>query len=461
MGIQAAFMVPHPPLIIPDIGQGQEQQIQDTVHAYERVAKRIAKLQPETIIVISPHQTIYGDYFHISPGSSAKGNFSDYQAGHVKMKAVYDEEFVECFCSLTGEEDVPAGILGEKQRHLDHGTMIPLYFINQYWERYKLVRVGLSGLPYIKHYELGQCIRKAIDTLDRKTVVIASGDLSHRLKAEGPYGFSEEGPLYDARVMEVMGNGAFGELLEFSEEFCEKAGECGHRAFCILAGVLDKTDVVADRLSYEGPFGVGYGVCGFAPYGKNTQRNFKELYEEKERTKVERMREKEDAYVHLARKTIEQHVHTGKKLEVPPGLPEELYAKGGGVFVSIKEDGMLRGCIGTIQAEYPSVAEEIIENAVSASLRDPRFPPIEPTELDKLTVTVDVLGEIERIESPKELDAKKYGVIVSKGHKRGLLLPNLDGIDTVEKQIITAKQKAGIDVDADVVLERFEVERHF
>lgn len=461
MGIIAAFMVPHPPLIVPDIGRGEERKIQKTINAYKKVAERIRELEPETIVLMSPHQVMYADYFHISPGKGAKGDFGQFGIGQVKMEAQYDQVFVENLCKLADARDLPAGTMGERDRHLDHGTMVPLYFINQYWKQYKLVRIGLSGFPLTKHYELGQCIKETAEVLGRKVVLIASGDLSHRLKAEGPYGFQAEGPVYDERIMDVMGRAAFGELFEFPEEFCEKAAECGHRSFTIMAGALDRTEVVPERMSYEGPFGVGYGVCGYAVCGSNPARNFLDQYEQQEKAHVLEQRQQEDAYVQLARRTVEEYIRNHNKIEVPRGLPEEMYTRRAGVFVSIKEEGRLRGCIGTIQAVQPSIAQEIIDNAVSASTRDPRFQPIEEDELDKLTISVDVLGDTEKISSTDELDVKRYGVVVSKGYKRGLLLPNLDGVDTVEEQIAIAKRKAGIGEREEVSLERFEVVRHF
>lgn len=461
MGIMAAFMVPHPPLIVPEIGRGEERKIQNTIDAYKKAAERIKELEPETIVLISPHQIMYADYFHISPGKSAKGDFGQFRAGQVKMEAEYDQAFVETLCKLADAEKLPAGTMGERDKRLDHGTMVPLYFINQYWNQYKLVRIGLSGLSLTQHYELGQCIKEAAERLGRKVVLIASGDLSHRLKADGPYGFQEEGPVYDERIMDVMGNGSFGRLFEFSEEFCEKAGECGHRSFTILAGALDRTEVIPERMSYEGFFGVGYGVCGYAICGKNLERDYKDQYEKREKERVLEHRHQEDAYVSLARETIEEYIRHGKKIEIPQGLPEEMYNRRAGVFVSIKEEGRLRGCIGTIQAVQSSIAKEIIDNAVSASTRDPRFQPIEEGELDKLTISVDVLGETEKINSIDKLDVKRYGVVVTKGYKRGLLLPNLDGVDTVEEQVAIAKRKAGIREQEEVSLERFEVVRHF
>lgn len=460
-GILAAVMVPHPPLIVPEVGRGEEKKIQKTIDAYTEVAVFTAAYKPETIVIVSPHQTMYADYFHISPGKSAKGDLGNFRAKDVKFEVSYDTEFVEELCRLADQRELPAGTLGEREKKLDHGTVVPLYFMEQFCHDYKIVRIGLSGLPLTKHYELGECIKEAAERLHRKTVIVASGDLSHRLKEDGPYGFREEGPMYDERIMEVMGTGSFSELFDFSEKFCEKAGECGHRSFVIMAGAFDRTEVTAKRLSYEGPFGVGYGVCTFEALREDGERNFRRQYEEKERKRFEKLREREDAYVRLARKTIEKYIISGRKPEVEGDLPVELRERRAGVFVSIKKDGQLRGCIGTIRATQPNLAQEIIENAVSASVRDPRFSPIEPEELEFLVISVDVLGDAEKISSPEELDTKKYGVIVTKGRKRGLLLPNLEGIDTVEEQIAIAKQKAGIGEYEKVELERFEVVRHY
>lgn len=177
-----------------------------------------------------------------------------------------------------------------------------------------------------------------------------------------------------------------------------------------------------------------------------------------------------DAYVQLARRTIEEYVRTGSIIEVPKGLPQEMYGTQAGVFVSIKirdgkrgESGQparLRGCIGTIAAVQSSVAKEIIHNAVSASTRDPRFPPITEAELDRLKISVDVLGSMEKVDTLDQLDVKRYGVVVTKGYRRGLLLPNLEGVDTVLDQVAIAKQKAGIKEEEAVAMERFEVVRH-
>ena len=169
-----------------------------------------------------------------------------------------------------------------------------------------------------------------------------------------------------------------------------------------------------------------------------------------------------DKYVMLAKNTIDSYIREGKIYQpADEELTEEMRNERAGAFVSIHEDGDLRGCIGTIAATRDTLADEIISNAISASTRDPRFPPITVHELERLTINVDVLGQAEPIESEAELDVKRYGVIVEKGFRRGLLLPDLEGVDTVEYQVAIAKRKAGIGLDEPGVrMYRFEVIRH-
>lgn len=171
------------------------------------------------------------------------------------------------------------------------------------------------------------------------------------------------------------------------------------------------------------------------------------------------MIDKEHQYVRLARETIEAYVKEGKVRIPPRPLPPE-YDRRAGVFVSIKKDKKLRGCIGTIEPIKENLAQEIIINAISAASRDPRFLPVTSDELDKLEISVDVLGEAEEVDSIKELDPVEYGVIVEKGSRRGLLLPNLEGVDTAEEQVEIARMKAGLPPEVQFTLYRFKVNRY-
>lgn len=173
-----------------------------------------------------------------------------------------------------------------------------------------------------------------------------------------------------------------------------------------------------------------------------------------------------DEYVKLAKDTIKTYL-TEEKLPDIKKAPAEILKKKAGCFVSIHtkdshlKKGELRGCIGTIEPYYKNLAGEIMANAISASQNDPRFPAVNLDELDDLEINVDVLNPPELISSEKELDVKKYGVIVQTTDGRdGLLLPDIEGVDTVAKQIEIARQKAGIGPDEEISLYRFTVERH-
>ena len=178
---------------------------------------------------------MYADYFHISPGNRAIGSFAEFGAPQVNFDVEYDQELVNLLSARAEASHFPAGTLGEKRKELDHGTMVPLWFITNKYRDFKLVRTGLSGHDLLKHYEYGMMIKDAVDKLERRVVYVASGDLSHKLQSYGPYGFAEEGPVYDKRIMDVCSSARFGELFDFDENFCEKAAECGHKQPCARA----------------------------------------------------------------------------------------------------------------------------------------------------------------------------------------------------------------------------------
>ncbi len=169
--------------------------------------------------------------------------------------------------------------------------------------------------------------------------------------------------------------------------------------------------------------------------------------------------EKNQNPANMAREFIKQYLENGRLPAVPDTLPPDYQAQGG-VFVCLKKGKDLRGCIGTVEPVRPNLAEEIAANAVSASIRDPRFPPLSREELSEISVSVDILGPMEPIESEEELDPKKYGVLVRSGLSSGLLLPDIEGVDTARKQVEIARSKAGIPAGKPVDLYRFLVTRY-
>ncbi|MCR5501828.1 MAG: AmmeMemoRadiSam system protein A [Lachnospiraceae bacterium] len=460
MPIVCGVMVPHPPIAIPEIGGDEVNRIRDTLDSYDRIARKIEEIRPDTIILTSPHSVMYSDYFHISPGKGERGDLSRFRHPELSFDVSYDEEFTDALSERAMKIGMPAGTDGAGRNPLlnDHGTMVPLYFINRRYRDYKLVRIGLSGLSLEIHECFGRMIRSVADECfpQKKIVFVASGDLSHCQKEDGPYGYKAAGPRYDEKLMEVMGRGALSELKEFDEDLLGEAEECGHRSFTIMAGVFHKEKIHPEILSHEATFGVGYGFGIFEPEPSASGDEIDKT-ETKEKNAT-------DPYVELAVSTVNAYIRGGRPEEFRDALiakaPEEMLEKRAGAFVSIHECGMLRGCIGTIGPTCDNLAEEILQNAISASTKDPRFTPVTEEELPSLEISVDVLDEPEAVDSPSELDVKRYGVIVESGYKRGLLLPNLDGVDTIEEQIAIAKRKAGIREGEKVSLKRFEVVRH-
>ena len=459
MSILAAYVLPHPPLMLPEVGRGEEKKIQLTVNAYERAMKEAAEQKPDTVSSASPHTGMHADYFHIAPGEEAEGSFAQFGAEGVTVAARYDTVLAKEIEMETGEIGIEAGPAGGRNAALDHAVMIPLHFLHAHTRDFRVVRLGISGLSPLDHYNFGKCVARAVDTLGRRAVFIASGDLSHKLTPEGPYGFAPEGPRFDKACMKYLEEGDFLKLLRMDRALYEPAAECGLRTFWMMAGALDGQALKIKKLSYQGPFGVGYGVVSLRVTREDVRRSFAERYEMLERRAQEERRAAEDDYVRLARHAIETIVHTGKNAELPQGLPPEMSERAG-VFVSLKKDGELRGCIGTFEPTTKNIAEEILQNAASAALRDPRFPPVKKEELDALVYSVDVLTEPELVAGADALDVKKYGVIVEYRARKGLLLPDLAGVDTVEEQLRIARQKGGIPEDAPIRIWRFTVERH-
>lgn len=465
MKVLAAFLLPHPPLIIKEVGGGQENEIKKTRQAYEEVSLKIQELKPETIIIVSPHSIMYSDYFHISPGSVAHGDFSHFGAGkRSSIKVEYDQDFVELLTEKAMDQNIMAGTQGEKDKALDHGTSVPLAIIQEHYRDFKVVRIGISGQSVVQHYRLGKTISETAEALGRSIVFIASGDMSHKLLAEGPYGYAPEGPVFDEKIQRIIETGDFGELMKIDSNFSDEAAECGYRSLVVLAGVLDGLEIESKTLSYEGPFGVGYLVGSFIPLGENSKRRFDVIFEEQEKQRLKKEQDKEDPFVKLARKSLEAKIREKREIkldEIPRELlTEELTKKQAGVFVTLKKHGELRGCIGTTFPVQTSIGAEILHNAISAGLEDPRFDSVSIEELPYLEYSVDVLGNAEPATTMKDLDPIEYGVIVESGYRKGLLLPNLEGIETPEKQVSIALQKAGIKEGEPYTMKRFKVTRH-
>ncbi len=456
------YLMPHPPIIIPEIGKGEEHKIQKTTEACLKIGKEIRELAPETIIIITPHGPLFSDMIAITNEISITGSFSQFKAPNVTMKIDIDLDLTQEIIRLAKERAIDTiGVNDfnlknyDRKLELDHGSMVPLYFVNKFYPKYQLVHITYGMLTEVELYQFGLVIKDAIKNVARKTVLIASGDLSHRLSNDGPYPFSSKGKWFDQQILSSLEKGAVIDIFNMKKSDIEEAGECGYRSILILLGVIG--EFKGERLSYEGPFGVGYGVMSFHILDQN--QNYINVLLQKQKKALENRQKGSDRYVKLARESLNYYFQHNKMMDVPENIPEEMKINQAGVFVSLKKAGNLRGCIGTFSPTSDCIASEIIQNSISAAFEDPRFNPVEKKELDKISISVDVLQKPISA-TVSELEPKIYGVIVSQGRKKGLLLPNLEGVDTVSEQLNIACQKAGIHPNSSYDIEKFTVIRH-
>jgi len=275
----------------------------------------------------------------------------------------------------------------------------------------------------------------------RPVAFVASGDLSHRLKPEAPAGYNPGAHVFDEEVVAAINDNEPERIVQIDPELRRMAGECGYRSMLVALGAARELPPAGDVLNYEAPFGVGYLVAQVT--------NVKAA-----------KRDQAQDITQLARRSIETYVRTGNRIE-PPSNTSGLLGVRAACFVSLKTlEGDLRGCIGTIEPTEDTLAEEVISNAINACTRDPRFSPVKEEELASLRYSVDVLTAPEAT-TFGDLNPSVYGVIVEddQGVRRGLLLPDIEGVDTAAKQVEIATRKAGIPSGAAVNLFRFSVQR--
>ncbi len=465
MSIVAAYVVPHPPLAVPAVGRGQERAVQDTLDAYREVARRVAAHAPDTIVVSSPHAPAFRDCFHVSTVYAAHGDMRSFGAVEEAMNVPYDSEFAAAVSACARKHAVPICGSGMHDGDLDHGTFVPLHFVNQLYGGYRLVRIGLSGLSAADHRAVGRCVAEAARDLGRTCVFLASGDLSHKLLAEGPYGYAAEGPVFDHDLVALLDAGDLEGLFRFDEAFLQAAAECGLGSFQIMAGVLEGVPFTHELLSYEGPFGVGYAVAAFEVEGEEGDAAVasgvdREQDVDEAQDDLAAFELGADPYVALARASVEGFVRTGRTIERPAGLPPELVQARAGVS-SLHEDGELRGCIGTISPVTGSVADEIVRNGVAAASEAHASRRCARTSWTRWLTRWTCCSRPSP--STRRRSWTLYATASSwpRGTAAAFCCRTWKGVDTVEQQLAIAKRKAGIDpADDDVRLERFEVVRH-
>lgn len=447
MAIPCAALMCHAPIVIPEIGGERAKQCARTTHAMSATAARLAAHAPDVLVLISPHTPRRRVGFGIVGDDVLSGDFA--QFGHRELRVhargapAAAAALRRCAQALGQDSWSPSGA------QLDHGALVPLHFVVQAGYRGPVLLLALPYAESNSEVAIGQAIAAAALELDQRWAVLASGDMSHRLCEGAPAGFHPAGARFDAAVRELVAAGALGELAAIDPELRELAAE-DVVASCVVAAAAVAFDATGCRvLDYEGPFGVGYLEALLHESAPPTPRRVPGDQHADAQSRPP------GALLAIARTAIEAHLH-GRAYEPGPLRPP--WCDACGVFATLRcAGGELRGCVGHVEPAYRTLADEVASCAVAAATRDSRFPPVQLSELPALRIELSLLGAPEAIADADQLDPARYGVIVAAGARRGVLLPNIDGITSARDQLRIALAKAGLSRDEHVELARFEV----
>ncbi len=442
-------IAPHPPIMVKEVGGTRTWATESSSAAMAEAARMLAAFDPDTVVIMSPHSPALSDAFAVDTAARYIGSLAQFGAPDLVLEYRGDQELAERILEYLDTAGIPAldraAVPSLDSGNLDHGVLVPMSFLDRD-ARWPIVDLSLSFLPLDLHAEVGRQVTAAADSLGRRIAFVASGDCSHRLTEDAPAGYSPQAVELDRTLVELIGDSDFEGLAAIDPDLIEAGGECGLRSFIALGGAADPAS--ARILAYEGPWGVGYLTALVNESAATPASGSKAGAPGLDGHEI----------VILARAAIDTYVREGRLPETAPLADADLPSRAG-AFVSLHLNGQLRGCIGTISPVTGSLHDEVVRNAVEAATADPRFPQVTPEELEFLDVKVDVLHPSEPAEED-DLDPATYGVIVRSGARRGLLLPDLEGVDTVEQQLAITRRKAGIAPDEPVALERFRVDRY-
>ena len=451
------FFLPHPPAAVDAIQGNKKELLNNTIEGFRNAAKKIAEQKPKVIVIITPHGPCFGDHYYIPSQKRISGDFSAYGNKKLILGFDCDLDLAERIHEKAAEKGLSAGFVDDKTMKrngisydLDHGILVPMYFICQYYQDFKLLPISLSGQNGKHHYKMGIVLREAIKEYPEDVAIIASGNLSHKAT-------EEHGAAFDKKLKKLLLAENIPRILDFDPEQKEQAEQCGLDSCRMLLGTLDGFDFYTNILAYEHPLGTGYLSAEF--HCGKPKESALVYYLAEEETRLQQRWAAESPVVQLSRKAISAYLKDKKEITLDTNTPESLKAESCGVFVTLKNDGRIRGNAGTTMATQPSLGEEIIYHAIRA-LKSDMTDPITEEELKDLSIEVCTLSEPEEISNQQQLNPQTYGLILESKKRCAVLLPGLPHIDTPEKQIQAAKAQAGIHPWHRTKLKRFTVTRY-
>ena len=438
-----AGLMPHAPILVPGVGRERLAEARATATAMTMVAAHAVASRPETLVLISPHSPRRPGTFGIWQMPRLHGSLERFGSSQDRVDLPADPRYADRLADEADRRGLHTWRISREP--LDHGALVPLcYLVKAGWNGPTVIlSLNLPGEGGLA--ELGSAIVAAAAGLRRRIGVIASGDMSHRLTASAPGGFHPDAHRFDETFIALLRRGAAAELQRIDPELQEEAGEDVLDSTVVALAAADNRTDGHEVLSYEGPFGVGYGVAIlFEPAGSDVAAAAGPAV-------VSRY---EDLPA-VARCAMERELTgCGGPAPLAGGILTERRA----VFVTLRTSrGELRGCRGRLAPKAGDLVRETAECAVEAALHDYRFPPLTAGELADVSFSVTVLGELEPITSPAALDPALYGVVVTAADgRKGVLLPAIAGIDSVREQLAIAREKADIGAGEAVKLQRFQ-----
>lgn len=252
---------PHPPVLVPQIGGTRLKEIERTKKALESASKKLKSLDPDTVVIITPHGEISQNTLHLYASHVFEGDFSAFGQPKVKLSFKGDTELAHRINKEAASTSVLTAEIQES--FLDHGVMVPLYYAQAAGFSKSILPIAISLRPLRELYEFGRIIKKAVATSGKKVAVIASADMSHKLTKDAPAGYDPKGKVFDERLVELVRNSDVDGILDFEAILADQAGQDSLWSVSILLGCLDGGTYKSEVLSYEGPFGVGYMVAKY------------------------------------------------------------------------------------------------------------------------------------------------------------------------------------------------------
>lgn len=446
--VVGAVLMPHAPILIPAVGGARGGEAIASYRAMREAAETVVRLKPDSVVVISPHSPRQPGSFGVWSDDPIAGSFEQFGAPQAGVSLPNDQRLARAIVNEASARNVKTWQI--RLRALDHGALVPLWFLAAAgWDGptvlLSLNYPGEGGLT-----SLGEAIAAAGGDLQLRVAVAASGDMSHRLTQSAPCGFHPGAHRFDDTFMRHVRAGEYRKILGINSDLRELAAEDAADSTIIAASAADWKAAGHRVLNYEGPFGVGYGVAILFAEEATA--------EDCPAASASVVEHAGNVLPGIARKSVAAALRSST--ESTPQARGEYLNMSHGVFVTIRHrDGKLRGCVGTIHPACRDLVSETWRNARLAATRDARFAPISADELPDLSFHVSVVHSVEEVASPADLDPKRYGVIVSvPDGRRGVLLPDIGGIKSVEQQLHIARQKGWIGPDEPIKLERFQTD---